>query len=108
VDILTIFKATSLVTSIAQYLGIIESISGKLDKLAQSEFEAGIRALNQASKSQTEEKSLLREARNRFNKAISLEKEERLALCYLVAAYCIISELKRQADSQNLTYQVGV
>jgi len=35
-DILTIFKATSLVKSIAQYLGIIESISGKLDKLAKS------------------------------------------------------------------------
>lgn len=87
-DILIIFKATSLVKSIAQYLGIIESISGKLDKLAKSEFEAGIRALNQASKSQTEEKSLLREARNRFNKAISWEKEERLALCYLGLALC--------------------
>lgn len=36
----------------------------------------------------TERSSLLREARSRFNKAASLEENERLALCYLGLTLC--------------------
>ncbi len=87
-EIITVFKGANLAKCLAEYVGIIESISSKIDRLAQAEFEAGIRALNQAAKSEKEQSSLLREARNRFNKAISLEKEERLALSYLGLALC--------------------
>lgn len=83
-----VFKGATLVQSIAEYVGIIESISGKLDRITQSEFNAGMNALNQASKSDSEQYSLLREARNRFNKAVSLEKNERLAFSYLGLALC--------------------
>lgn len=87
-DIMLVFKGATLVQSIAEYVGIIESISGKLDRITQSEFNAGMNALNQASKSNSEQYSLLREARNRFNKAVSLEKNERLAFSYLGLALC--------------------
>ena len=87
-NVALIFKSTTLAKSIGEYLGIIESVSKKIDRLAQSEFEAGMRALEQAARANKEQKSLLREARNRFNKAISLEKSERLALSYLGLALC--------------------
>jgi len=47
-DIMLVFKGATLVQSIAEYVGIIESISGKLDRITQSEFNAGMNALNQA------------------------------------------------------------
>jgi hypothetical protein len=71
-----IFGSLKLARSIAEFAGLIETIGTKIDRLANAEFEAGFRALEQASISSSEKDSLLREARYRFNKAISLEKEE--------------------------------
>jgi tetratricopeptide (TPR) repeat protein len=87
-DIFLVFKSANLAKSITEYLGIIESISQKIERLAKSEFEAGIRSLEQAQRSNKEQETLLREARACFNKAISLEKDERLALSYLGLALC--------------------
>jgi tetratricopeptide (TPR) repeat protein len=87
-DVTLVFKGVGIAKCIGEYLGIVESINSKIDRLSQSEFEAGMRALNQASKSGSEQNDLLREARNRFNKAISLEKNERLALAYLGLSLC--------------------
>ena len=87
-DVTLVFKSVSIAKCIGEYLGIMESINFKIDRLTQSEFEAGIRALNQASKSSSEQKVLLRESRSRFNKAISLETNERLALAYLGLSLC--------------------
>ena len=83
-----IFGVLNFSKSAAEYLKIIESLDMKLERLAQSELEAGMRELEQASKSITQQESLLQAARGRFNKAISLEKDERLALCYSGLAFC--------------------
>lgn len=87
-DITMIFHGASIAKQIAGYLGIIETMEVKLDRLAGSEFEAAIRSLKQAASSQSECNSLLREARSRFNKAISLENSERLARSYIGLALC--------------------
>lgn len=88
-DIASIFKGISLAKGIAAYVGILEnSTQVKLDRLAASEFEAGVRALEQAQKTQNEKRSLLQEARSRFNKAIGLEKNVRKAYAFLGLAIC--------------------
>lgn len=83
-----IFGSLKLARSIAEFAGLIETIGTKIDRLANAEFEAGFRALEQAAISSSEKDSLLREARYRFNKAISLEKEERLFLSHVGLAIC--------------------
>jgi len=92
-----IFGTLKLARSIAEFSGLIETIGTKIDRLANAEFESGFRALEQASISISEKDSLLREARYRFNKAISLEKEERLFLCHVGLAICH-KELSDQAN----------
>lgn len=89
IEISLIFRtAVPLTKGILEYMDIIESLDSKIDKQSKSELAAGIRALKQASNSETESESLLREARSRFNKAISLEKEDRLFKAYLGLAVC--------------------
>ncbi|MBD2188062.1 hypothetical protein [Pseudanabaena mucicola] len=83
-----IFGSLKLARSIAEFAGLIETIGTKIDRLANAEFEAGFRALEQAAISSSEKDSLLRESRYRFNKAISFEKEERLFLCHVGLAIC--------------------
>ena len=72
IEIGVLFEGLGLAKSVAEYLGIIESLDIKLDRLANSELEAGNRELQQAIRSSTEQTSLLQSARNRFNKAIEL------------------------------------
>ena len=93
------FSVVQSSKSIAALLGIIEDSGYKLTALMNSEFESGVRALQQASFSTNERKSLLREARARFNKAISLEKYDRLTLTYLGLAFCHY----HLGDSRNST-----
>ncbi len=89
VEVALIFKGVSLSLGAAKYLGIIQDkLAAKLDQLVGSEFEAGIRAIRQASESEAEQGSLLREARSRFNKAVSLEKGLRLGFAHLGLALC--------------------
>jgi hypothetical protein len=92
VDLSDIFQATSSVTSILAYMGMMESKEQAalkmLQQLADSELAAGLNALQQAHRSQAETIFLLREARNRFNKAIVLEKGVRQAHAYFGLAVC--------------------
>jgi hypothetical protein len=88
VEISVIFGTFKLAKAIAEFSGLIKTVSSKIDLLADAEFEAGFRALKQASISTSEKTSLLREARNRFNKAISFEKKERLFLCHIGLSIC--------------------
>lgn len=88
IEIKTILAGVGLAKEIAGYLGLIETLNVKIDRLAKSELEAAIRSLKQANNSKNEKESLLREARNRFNKAISLEDNERLVLAYIGLAIC--------------------
>jgi len=71
--------------TISKYTGLVED---KLDKLAHSELNAAIRYLNDAIDSEAERVSLIRDARRSFTKAISLEKDRRLADAYLGLALC--------------------
>lgn len=84
-----LIKGINLTVSVGKYLNIIkDKLQLKLEELAGSELEAGIRSLQQASNSDNERTFLLREARNRFNKAISLENDLRLAAAYIGLALC--------------------
>jgi hypothetical protein len=87
-DITVIFAGLSYARELAGYLGLIETLNVKIDKLAGSELDAGLRALEQAKTSEKEMVSLLREARLRLNKAVSLEKNERLIAAYIGLAFC--------------------
>jgi hypothetical protein len=87
-DIKLIFLGVNIGKEIAGCLGIIETMSSKIDKLCNADFEAGVLAMIQAKISSNEKKTLLREARQYFTKAVSLEKDERLAACYLGLAFC--------------------
>ena len=87
-DVHGLFATAKFGKTLAGYLGLFETLDIKIDKLAASELEAGIRALEQASNSERETESLLREARSRFNKAISLEKDEKLAMAYFGLGLC--------------------
>lgn len=84
-----ILKTTNLMLGIAKYLGLIEDhLSITLDKLTKVDFDSGIRALEDAADSNSEQTSLLRVARDRFYSAISFEKGLRLAYTYLGLALC--------------------
>jgi hypothetical protein len=71
---------------VGELTGLIESIGVKLDRLAGSSLDAGLRSLDQATRAAEERKSLLRSARTELNKAIALEKDERLLVSYLALA----------------------
>ncbi|MGI8978696.1 MAG: hypothetical protein ACR2FY_05690 [Pirellulaceae bacterium] len=88
-ELSTILGTVEFAKAVASYLGIVtDKLAVKLDELADSEFQAGVRALQQAGRSETEQASLLREARYRLNKAVSLEKGIRLATAHLGLAMC--------------------
>ena len=89
IEITAIFKTASAAHAAAKYLGFIQDqLAFNIQKLTDSELEAGIRAMQQASESEMEQGWLLREARARFNKAISFENGLRLALTHLGLAVC--------------------
>lgn len=102
-DITSLFQAFEVAKVLAAYLGIVETIDGKIDRLSQSEFDAGLRALKQAKNSDLEMKPLLREARARFNKAISIEQWERLALAHLGLAICHFHLGDKKNSTEELT-----
>jgi hypothetical protein len=91
-DLAIALQASCLTVSVAKFSGIIkDKLSLKIDRLSGSEFEAGLRALEQAATSEREREHLLREARARFNRAISLEKDFRLAASLLGLALCHVN-----------------
>ena len=81
-------EGKSLAKSIAELLGLLESIDSKVDRLIESELKTGILELQQAANSDTECIELLRSARQRFNKAISLETGYKLCLSHVGVAIC--------------------
>lgn len=83
-----LFNGIDISKKITEYLGIVETLDAKLDKIQTSDFDVGVRALTQANRSNSESSSLIRQARSSFNKAISLEVNERLVLSYLGLELC--------------------
>jgi len=106
-SIQSLFLGINVAEKMANYLGIIESIGVKLDKLSGAYFESGVRSMQQAVNSECEQKSLFQAARNNFNKAISLEENERLALSYIGLAFCHnqLGDIKNTTDAlQRISY----
>ena len=92
IDLMLAIKSATLAMSVAKYMGIVQDkLALKIDQLAGSELESGLRALQQAANSESEQQFLLREARARFNKAVSLEKGLRLAATYVGLALCHVN-----------------
>jgi hypothetical protein len=88
-DYIDLFRLAPTVANLARYMGLVSNeVERGVELLRGSELEAGLRALKQAQMSDRERHDLLREARARFNKAISLEREYRLALTYVSLAIC--------------------
>lgn len=100
----SIFSMAGNAKSIGQMLGIIESVDSKLngldlkinklnskiDELKESELGAALRSLEQAQNTSVDVQRpiLLQEARQFFNKALCLEKNERLFVALLGLAFC--------------------
>jgi hypothetical protein len=83
-----LFKLTDLPKAIAKYVGIVESVDKKLDRLLQSDFNAAVRCLQELSDSKHEREFLLRDAWHRFHTALAHETGDRKALAYLGLAFC--------------------
>lgn len=88
IEVGVIVSGLGLAKSVAGLMGLIETLGGKIDKLAQSELSAGLRNLEQACSSKVEAESLLREARGCFNKALGLESGYRRGVAYMGLALC--------------------
>ncbi len=81
-------EGMTLAKSIAELFGVLETIDSKVDRLMESELKTGMLELQQAAISNTESVELLRSARQRFNKAITLESGYKQCLSYVGAAVC--------------------
>jgi hypothetical protein len=90
IDIGLMFTALGLARSVAEFAGILDSLEAKVDRLVQSELNAGMRALEQAAYGTSEQVSLLREGRSCFNKAVSLERGYRRVVALLAFRSVII------------------
>jgi hypothetical protein len=88
IDIGLIFSGIRVAKAVAEFSGILDSIGAKVDRLVQSDLNAGLRALEQAAHATSEQVSLLREARNCFNKAVSLEMGYRQVVALLGLSLC--------------------
>jgi len=110
VDISGIFFSINLATKVGCYTGLIESLDMKIDKLSGTHFEAGIRSMEQAINSESEQISLFRESRSNFNRAISLEKNERLAMTYIGLAFCHnqLGDYDNAVDSLKMIARIEV
>lgn len=87
-DIAVIFTAIEVAQSIAEFAGILDSVEAKVNRLVQSELNAGLRTLEQAALGTSEQVSLLREARGCFNKAVTLEMGYRRVVALLGLSLC--------------------
>ena len=88
-DVTIIFKATSILKSIAAYLGIIDSLSADVKKLLHQPLKSAIQNLEYAKNSYSENQlDYLRTARSKFIDAISVEENENLVSSYLGLAMC--------------------
>ena len=83
-----LFKAPHIVKAVGGMLGIIESIDSNINKLLSSDFNAGVRHLEQVKVAKKEHEFLLKEAWKRFEVALTHEKGERKAIAYLAIAFC--------------------
>lgn len=87
-EIAAVFKAASMLKSLAAMAGLVETMESRINDLVRAELGAGLQSLQQASISTGQQESLLQAGRSHFNKAIELEKGSRLVLAHIGAAVC--------------------
>jgi hypothetical protein len=88
-SIALLFRIPDLTKGVATYLGVIEAVDKKLEKLLTSDFNAGVRCLREVLVTSPQQHSfLLQEAWRRFHTALTHETGERQALAYLGLALC--------------------
>jgi hypothetical protein len=85
-----VFKGVDTAKGVAQLFGLLESIDVKIDKLLQVELKAGLSTLKAATNSESvaEQKILLWDARNFFQKAVYLEDDSKKAIAMLGLFCC--------------------
>lgn len=85
-----IFGSLNLATSIAAYFGLIESVSGNVQKLLHQAFKSAIQNLQYAitASSNVSRLDYLKTAKDRFIDAISVEENENLISSYIGLAMC--------------------
>lgn len=87
-DISTILSCLDLAKSVACYLNLCESIDSKITRLINCDLGSGIKALDHAIDASNNPQFYIKEAWHCFNRATSLEKDERLILAYIGLAIC--------------------
>jgi hypothetical protein len=88
ITVAMVFRTPQLVSSVSKLIGVVESVDAKLDKLLASDFDAGMRHLDELRVSVKEREFLLRQAWQRFGVAITHEEGERKLLAYLGLSFC--------------------
>lgn len=81
-------EAASGIMGIAEFIGLVEGVERKVDKLIEAELETAMDLLDQAEKSSGEKENLIRDARLRFTKAANLESGLRKATALYGLAVC--------------------
>ncbi len=98
-----LFRVPDLAKSLGGYLGLVESIDKKLDKLLQSDFNAAVRCLRESLVATKQQDFLLHEAWRRFHTALTNETGERKALAYVGLALCQDRLGERECSLQTLS-----
>ena len=92
IDIALIISGVEAAISIASFLEVTENEVAELRRevaeLKQNDFNSAMRALEDARHSEGEQESLLRSARDHFNRAVDFESGLRQAETYLGLAMC--------------------
>jgi hypothetical protein len=84
----TVTLAADLLEAVKRIIGEVDSLDEKVDRLLSSNLNAGFQHLKQAARADSEQNSLLRDARRCFNLAVELEKGYRKGLALLGLAVC--------------------
>ena len=90
VTLRTVLQGAGTTKDIAKFLGLIESVDTKVDKLLEVDLKAGLSQLKDAEGSLTEDerKTLLRDARCSFERASHLEKGANQVVALLGLSCC--------------------
>ena len=97
-----IYTGLRIAEMVAKYLGVVETIERKVDKLMRSDLETAKSLFQQAVMVENPEEQLdvIRTARTYFTKASTLEEGVRkgVALAGVAACYCAIDEKNLMRD----------
>lgn len=88
-DTVIIFKVATVVQSIANYMGFIDSVSSDVKKLLHQSFRSAVDLMNFARNTNGElQKEYLLQALVKFVEATAVEENENLVSAYLGLAMC--------------------